>query len=105
MPFAENKFQTPEELEATLGASLKALRLDRNITQAALAERADVSLKAIKNLENGQGSTIKTMVCVLRALGRESWLQSVAPVASINPLTMTRQAEPRQRARVKKTKA
>jgi hypothetical protein len=36
---------------------------------------------------------------VLRALGREEWLKTVAPVATINPLTMPRTAQPRRRAR------
>lgn len=90
--------QTTTELEAALGANLRALRLERNIDQQTLAERAGISLRALKNLEGGAGSTLKSLVCVLRALGREGWLNSVAPVATINPLTMTRKSEPRQRA-------
>lgn len=90
---------TPDELEAALGGSLKTLRLSRNIDQKSLAERAGISLRALKNLENGQGSTLRSLVSVLRALGREDWLRSVAPVATINPLTLTRAATPRQRAR------
>lgn len=89
---------TPAELEANLGDSLRALRLDRNIDQRTLAERAGISLRAVKNLEGGSGSTLKTLMAVLRALGREEWLNTIAPVASINPLMLTRNAEPRQRA-------
>jgi len=85
-------------LEAQLGASLRALRLDRNIEQAKLAERAGVSLSALKNLESGRGSTLKILLSVLRALGREDWLKTIAPVATINPLTMTKTASPRRRA-------
>lgn len=90
--------QTTAEMEAILGANLKALRLERNIDQQTLAERAGISLRALKNLEGGSGSTLKSLVCVLRALGREDWLSSVAPIATINPLAMTRKAAPRQRA-------
>ena len=54
--------------------------------------------RALKALENGTGSTLRTMVAVLRVLKREDWLKSIAPVASINPLTMTRTANPRRRA-------
>lgn len=89
---------TPEEMEFELGSQLKALRLSKNLDQKLLAERAGVSVRALRNLEAGQGSTIKTMVCVLRALGRQEWLNTVAPVATINPLTLTRDAQPRQRA-------
>lgn len=89
---------TPEELELDLGEKLKALRLSRNLDQKTLAERAGISVRALRNLEAGSGSTIKTLVCVLRALGRQDWLNTVAPVATINPLALTREAQPRQRA-------
>lgn len=94
--------QTPDELEVTLGESLRALRLHKNIDQVSLAGQAGISVRALKNVENGYGSTLKTFTRVLRALGREEWLQTVAPVASINPLSLTRQAEPRRRARPRK---
>ena len=90
--------QTIEEMEAALGASLKALRLDLNIDQQTVAARAGISVGALKNLENGRGSTVKTLVSVLRALDRADWLATIAPVASVNPLTHTASATPRQRA-------
>jgi transcriptional regulator with XRE-family HTH domain len=89
---------TVDEIESDLGGRLKALRLDRNINQATLAERAGISVSALKSLENGSGSSLRTLVAVLRVLKREDWLKSIAPVASINPLTLTRIARPRQRA-------
>lgn len=89
---------TPDEMEAGLGEKLKTLRLSRNLDQKTLAERAGISVRALRNLEGGQGSTIKTLVCVLRALGRQEWLNTIAPVATINPLALTREAQPRQRA-------
>jgi transcriptional regulator with XRE-family HTH domain len=95
---------TLDELESALGTSLKALRLDRNIGQQTIAEQAGISLGALKNLENGRGSTVKTMIAVLRALDRTDWLTTVAPVASINPLTHTQSAAPRQRARTSRSK-
>jgi transcriptional regulator with XRE-family HTH domain len=90
--------QTVEELEAALGADLKALRLDLNIDQQTVAVRAGISISALKNLESGKGSTLKTLVATLRALGRADWLATIAPVASINPLTHTEAVTPRQRA-------
>ena len=90
---------TPDELSALLGDALRALRLDRNIEQRTLAEQAGVSINALKNLEGGKGANVSTLVRVLRALGREDWLKTLAPVATINPLTLTRGAGARQRAR------
>ena len=89
---------TPGEMEAALGEKLKALRLSRNLDQKTLAERAGLSVRALRSFESGQGSTLKTLVSVLRALGRQDWLNTIAPVATINPLTLTREAQPRQRA-------
>lgn len=88
---------TNAELEVRLGARVRALRLDRNIDQKTVAARGGVSLHALKNLESGRG-TIRTLVAVLRALGREGWLDTVAPIASINPLSLPSGGSPRQRA-------
>ncbi|HLQ11675.1 MAG TPA: helix-turn-helix transcriptional regulator [Steroidobacteraceae bacterium] len=90
--------QTAEEMEAALGASLKALRLDQNVDQQTVAKQAGISIGALKNLENGRGSTVRSLVSALRALGRAGWLTTIAPLASINPLTQTESATPRQRA-------
>lgn len=89
---------TPEELEVTLGEQIRALRVNRNIDQKTMAERAGISLRALRNLESGAGTTLRTLVSVVRALGRQDWLRMVGPVASINPLMLSRTAQPRQRA-------
>ena len=94
-----SRSQSAEELAAVLGNGLRALRLDRNVEQKTLADQAGVSLNALKNLEGGKGANVSTLVRVLRALGREDWLKTIAPVATINPLTLPAGGEPRQRAR------
>jgi transcriptional regulator with XRE-family HTH domain len=93
-----NAYQTTDEMEATLGAGIKAVRLDQNIDQQGLAARAGISIGALKNLENGKGSTVRTLVSILKALNRGEWIATIAPAASINPLTLTEAAAPRQRA-------
>jgi transcriptional regulator with XRE-family HTH domain len=76
-----------DELEQRLGERLRALRIQRDLTQAELAEAANVSLGALKRLERGQGSTTTTLVSVLRALGQERWLDALGPAPSrFNPL-------------------
>lgn len=96
---------TLTELEVHLGERLKALRLNQNLDQITLAERAGISVGALKNVENGAGSTVKSLVSVLRALGREEWLSTIAPIATVNPLTMRRAAHQRQRASRKAIKS
>lgn len=97
-PNHERRHQTPAEMEADLGGRLKTLRVHRNIDQVTLAERAGISVRALRNLEAGNGSSLRALVQVIRALGREQWLETIAPVATINPLMLTREAKPRQRA-------
>jgi transcriptional regulator with XRE-family HTH domain len=76
-----------DELEQRLGERLRALRIARDITQAELAEAANVSLGALKRLERGLGSTTTTLVSVVRALGEERWVDALGPGPSrFNPL-------------------
>lgn len=89
---------TSQEMEMLVGEKLKGLRLSRNLDQRTLAERAGVSVRALRSLESGQGSSLSTLVSVVRALGRQEWLNTIAPVATINPLALTREAQPRKRA-------
>jgi transcriptional regulator with XRE-family HTH domain len=76
-----------DELEQRLGERLRALRIQRDLTQAELAEAANVSLGALKRLERGQGSTTATLVGVLRALDQEDWIDALGPAPTrFNPL-------------------
>ena len=67
-----------------------------------LAERADLSVGAIKNLEGGKGSSLSTLIRVLRVLDRTDWLESLAPPITVSPLQMLAAkratAAPRRRA-------
>lgn len=70
------------ELSRTLGHDLRALRLNSNLTQAALAARAGVSVRSVKNAERG-AATMRTLVQVVHTLGRGPWLALLtAPVAA-----------------------
>jgi transcriptional regulator with XRE-family HTH domain len=93
---------TPAELEILLGEDIKALRLQKNIDRKTLCARAGISEHALRNLEGGKGSTLKTLIRILKALKRESWLNTLSPTTSINPLHLVRKKAQRQRARRKK---
>jgi transcriptional regulator with XRE-family HTH domain len=88
---------TTEEWEETLGRHLRNLRLRQNVDQRQLAEQAGVALNVVKNLEAGRGATVKSLVRVLRALGRAEWLDALAPAVSISPLQMLKAKPSRQR--------
>ena len=92
---------TTEELEQQLGLRLRELRLLKNLDQRTLAERAGIALNAVKHLEAGSGARVHSLIRVLRALNRESWLESLAPTVSISPMQMLKSAsrEPKRARR------
>lgn len=90
--------KTVEECAVELGQHLRELRLRLNIDQRVLAERAAVALNGVKNLESGRGATITSLIKVLRALGQEGWLGTLAPKVSISPLQLLKAKPGRQRA-------
>lgn len=88
-----------QESAAELGGGIRSLRLQKNLDQKTLGSRAGVSLTALSNLESGRGASVRTLVRVVRALGREDWLKALAPEAAVNPLHMLRGKAARRRAR------
>lgn len=93
---------TIEEFEADLGQQIKSLRLKQNIDRSTLALRSGCSVSALKNLEYGTGSTLRTLIAVVRTLGREDWLRNIVPIATISPLSLLKGGHVRQRARSSK---
>ena len=92
-------YSRTDDLEIALGQHLRSLRLRQNISQRELAERASVALNVVKKLEGGKGATVTSLIKVLRALGREDWLNALAPRVSVSPLQMLKNKKPvRQRA-------
>ena len=92
-------FNTPEELQIALGERLRRLRLNRNLDQCTTAEKAGISEKALRNLESGRGSTVTTLLRVLKALEYLQGIDMLAPEISVNPLDLLRQPKAPQRAR------
>jgi transcriptional regulator with XRE-family HTH domain len=93
-----NPFLNPHELEAALGARIRELRLRANLGQAEVAASAGVGRKAIYSLEKGSGSTVETLLRVLKALGLTDPIAALAPAPQVSPLAVLRSPKPRQRA-------
>jgi transcriptional regulator with XRE-family HTH domain len=94
-----SQFLSPDELQADLGQRLRRLRLARNLDQRTVAERAGVSEKSLRSLERGYGSTVESLLRVLKALDCLSGLDALAPEPTVNPMAMLRQRTPPQRVR------
>lgn len=85
-------------LEEELGRQIRALRLRLDLNQRQLAERAGIALNSVRNLESGNGATLRSLTQVLRVLNRAEWLATLAPAVSISPVQMLRTKAPRRRA-------
>ena len=86
--------ETTKGLELELGRDVRRIRLHQDLTQQELARDANISLSALKGLEAGHGSGIRTLIRVARALGRTDWLESFAPrEPSISPMQMLRERQ------------
>lgn len=94
--------RTIAESESLLGEHLRRLRIDSSITQEELAERADLSVKSVRALETGRGSTLSTVIRVLRVLDRDDWLDDLHPEPEVSPMRLLRESrgeKPRRRVR------
>jgi transcriptional regulator with XRE-family HTH domain len=93
-----------QEWLAQLGTDLRHRRIRAELSQEALARRADIGLSALKHLESGSGANLTTLIKVVRALGAEDWLAAFALPAepSVSPMQMLlaqRRSPTRQRVR------
>jgi transcriptional regulator with XRE-family HTH domain len=92
--------RTIDEWEVEIGAQVRSVRMLAGVSQADLAKRANVAIGALAGLEGGRGSTLKTLVAVVRALDRTEWLEQLSPPIAISPMQMLRDQQrrkPRQR--------
>lgn len=83
-----------------VGEQVRSSRLAADLDQRTLAARADVSVGAVKNLEGGKGSSLRTLIRVVRVLDRVDWLEALAPPITVSPMRMLaakRSAPPRPR--------
>jgi transcriptional regulator with XRE-family HTH domain len=96
---SELQFKTAKELQVELGNRIQRLRLYRNIDQRSVAEKAGITRAAVQNLEAGRGSTVQTLVRVLKALNYLEGIEILAPETTVNPLALLRTAKAPQRAR------
>lgn len=89
-----------QDVLALLAERLRAARLQANVTQQDLAEKAGLSAITIKRAESGRGNTtILTFIALLRALGKIEQLGLILPEPRVRPMDLARSSKPsRQRA-------
>ena len=77
-----------DDLEHTLGTAIRARREHEGWTRAELADRANVSIGAVRNLELAYGANVTTLVRVVHALGEDDWLAALTPADEFDPFEL-----------------
>lgn len=73
-----------------LGRRVQIHRLNMNLTQAAVAEKAGVSRRALQKLESGESCTLLVLIRILRALGKLDALDAFLPEPGLSPLQLAK---------------
>lgn len=91
---------TDESMLRELGGRLMRVRLERNLTQAALAEQAGLSKRTVERLESGEVATqISAFLRVCRVLGLIDRFDALIPEATASPIAQLKlQGRMRRRA-------
>lgn len=90
---------TDEAVLAELGARLARTRLERNLTQAQLADEAGVGTATVERMEAGQTAKLSSVIRVLRVLGLLDGLDRLVPEPTPSPIERLKLAgKQRQRA-------
>ncbi|HEX9727934.1 MAG TPA: helix-turn-helix transcriptional regulator [Gemmatimonadales bacterium] len=76
------------EILGVLGARLRAYRGAHGLTLADLADRAGLSHPTLQKAETGGNFTMRTLLRVLRALGRIEQLDAFLPPVTASPLAL-----------------
>lgn len=84
------KLKSILDYETSIGEQIRRLRIANSMDQNQLASAANVSVGAVKNLEGGKGSSLKTLAAIVRALKAENWLDSLSPEITVSPMQMLR---------------
>lgn len=82
-----------------LGGRLARHRLNKNLTQAALAAQAGVSTPTVQRIEQGKSAQASSLIRVLRALRLFDHLDTLVPEPPVSPIQQVRlRGKVRQRA-------
>lgn len=97
-------FSTPAEVAVELCKRLRAQRLFKNLSQAELAARANVSVSTVRAIERRAQASLESLLQVVSALGLTGELDSlfklrITSIADMEKAQVaTRQRAPRQRS-------
>lgn len=76
-----------------IGRRMKSMRLNRDMTQEQLAERAGLDRTTVVQLEGGRSATLLTLIRILRVLDRLEALEGLNEGAEVSPLQVAKLLE------------
>lgn len=80
-----------------LGQRIAQYRLNRNLTQNALAEEAGISKRTLHRVEHGESTHLTNLVRILRALNLLENLEALIPTPAISPIQQVKMQGKRRR--------
>ena len=83
-----SNFQTDETILFELGERITRARIDRQITQAAMAEQAGVSKRTVERIEAGASTQLSSVLRVLRVMGLLEGLNQLVPEPGPRPMDL-----------------
>ena len=90
---------TDEAILAELGARITRRRLDLQMTQAAVAQKAGVAKRTLERMEAGETADMSTMIRIFRVLDLLPALDQALPESKPGPIElMEHKGKERQRA-------
>ncbi|MFT3885102.1 MAG: helix-turn-helix domain-containing protein [Flavobacteriales bacterium] len=104
----EWKLLTDKEVLEKLGTEVRRMRLERNLTQSVVAERAGVDRTTVVKIEAGKASHLLNLIQVLRAIGRLDVLDNFHEEPHLTPMMALEQEAKyhrKQRKRASSSKA
>lgn len=90
---------TDDAILSETGKRIARHRLDRQLTQAQVAEQAGVSKRTVERIEAGASVQMLTVIRILRVLDLLQSLDSLIPEAGLRPMDLLKlKGKTRQRA-------
>lgn len=89
---------TDDAVLRELGSRLRRLRLERDLSQAGLAEEAGVSRETVGRMESGESTQLGSLLRVLRTLDLLGGLERLVPSQPPSPIEALKRERPRRRA-------
>jgi len=86
-----------EAILKELGRRIARYRLNRNLTQGALATEAGVSTRTLHRVEHGNSTHLSNLIRLLRALDLLENLEALVPQPALSPIQQLKMSGKRRR--------